>query len=111
MNEQETAAQEYIQKKQDYLRQCIALTKQLTAVLGDIPQAHQILQKRKQLLQQLDQLDGQYAYKLAGYTLSESDLNTIADLAEEMWDLDNRYTELMKQNKQDIHNRWQNLRK
>lgn len=103
---QDSIAIDYLTQKKDVLNQCIALTKELTSLIGDIPQTHQLLVKRKELLQKLNMIDQQFAQPLSGYRLPEDKLEEIALLAEEMWNLDDQYTEAMKSSKNDLRSSW-----
>lgn len=98
----EMYAMDYLQAKKNLLQQCIYLTVQVGQHLGNIPETHRLLGQRKQLLGQLAQLDQQYGTLLAGYLFSEEELEPVALLAEQMWDIDDHITEAMRSNKTDI---------
>ena len=102
LNQQNMTVQRYLQRKEELLQQCIDITNELLNFIGDREQSTQLLRNRKQLLMALEQLDSEYAVDLSGYQFTEEDMETIAQLAETMWLLDEKITEAMRSNKDAI---------
>jgi len=92
-------ARQYLIEKEVLLKKAIIVTEEILENIGDYYKQNELQRERNQFLQELQQLDIDYAPKLQGLEFTEEALENIAILAERLWDTDALITQKMKESK------------
>jgi len=97
--EQIEIARNYLIEKETVLKKAILVTEDILDSVGNYYRQNELQRERDDLLHQLQQIDIDYAPKLAGLEFTEEALENITLLAEYLWDTDDKITAKMKENK------------
>jgi len=97
--EQIEIARNYLIEKETVLKKAILVTEDILDSVGNYYRQNELQRERDDLLHQLQQIDIDYAPKLAGLEFTEEALENIATLAGMLWDIDEQITQKMKESK------------
>ncbi len=97
--EQINDARNYLIAKENKLKEAIIVTENILECVGDYYKQNELQRKRRDLLAELQEIDTIYAPKLVGLEFTEEALENITNLAEYLWDVDDKITAKMQESK------------